>query len=48
MRQFEVIYNRGIATGFAQLFEKLARVVVDNTQPNLKTGGETSTYIVTW
>jgi hypothetical protein len=41
-------FDRGLLAGFAQRFEKLARIAHDDRGPCRKTGGSSCTYIVTW
>ncbi len=40
--------DRGLLTGFAQRFERFARVAHDDRAPCRKTGGANCTYVVTW
>jgi hypothetical protein len=40
--------DRGIISTIARRFQPTAEVVLDDTQPSRKRGGESCTYIVTW
>jgi hypothetical protein len=41
-------FDRGLITGFAQRFERQARINHDDRAPCRKTGGDSCTYVVTW
>jgi hypothetical protein len=41
-------FDRGIVTGVARRFRAHATVVMDESQPSRKRGGESCTYLVAW
>lgn len=45
---FPCDFNRGIVTGLALKYERSARVIIDESKPQLKRGAESSTYVITW